>query len=349
MSSLLSNLQSQHKLLLATYEQAIQEYNIENQQNNKKNVLFLLKDGVKKTFYVGKYNDLSKYDITEQIKSIDIYDGLIITLYTDINFQGDKKYYMSTQTDGYSTEEINTTYKSLQVELLNKKHDTYSAQKFHTYSLPVITDVLSSTECADLCVNNNCSASVFNSLLNTCSIYKTPGTLEKGTMEDETIIPVNKRKLLIISELNNKLKYITQQINANTKTVLKDNDLSLEQNQITLDEYYKQKQEIQELETYLEQQNIEYQSLETELNNSSSIIIRNVNTYYLMWIFLIFLIFMILKNILLPNKTNLNNLVWIILIICIILASYNINSPYGYLLWCILILTFILKIILPRI
>jgi hypothetical protein len=256
---------------------------------------------------------------------------------------------MSTQTDNYSTEEINATYKSLQVELLNKGYDTYSTKKFHTYSTPVVTDILNSSQCADLCVNSNCSASVFNSTLSTCSVYKTPGTLEKGTLEDEAIIPINKRKLLIITELNAKIKYIIQQINANTKTVLKDNELSLEQNQITLDEYNIQKKKIQELQTYLEQQKQEYQSLETEFNNSSSIIMRNVNTYYLMWIFLIFLLFMILKNIFAPNKSNPNNFIWIILIICIVLASYNINSPYGYLLWCILILIFVLKIILPRI
>ena len=108
-------------------------------------------------------------------------------------------------------------------------------------------------------------------------------------------------------------------------------------------------EEIQQLQTYLEQQKQEYQSLESELTNSSSIIMRNVNTYYLMWIFLIFLIIMILKNLFNPNKSNPNNLFWIILIICIILASYNIYNPYGYLLWCILILIFVLKIILPRI
>lgn len=348
MSSSLSNLSSQYTILSNTYLQAIKEYKIENQENIKKKILILLKNGLTKSFYVGKYPDLSTY-FTEKIKSIDIYDGLIITLYTETNFNGDSQIYMSTKTNDFSTEEIDMTYRSLKVELLNKEHDTYLKKKFSSNSNPQITDILNSSQCADLCVNSNCSAAVFNSSLSTCSVYTSPGTLDKGTLEDETIIPANKRKLLIISELNSKLKYIIQQIHANTTTVLKENELSLSQNKITLDQYNIQKKEIQELQTYLEQQKQEYQSLESELTNSSSIIMRNVNTYYLMWIFLIFLIIMILKNIFNPNKSSPNNLFWIILIICIVLASYNINNPYGYLLWCILILIFVLKIILPRI
>lgn len=350
MSSSLSNLYSQYLILNKTYEQALQEYNIENEEIVKKNVILLLDNDIQKTFYIGKFNDLSLYyDTTININSIKIYDGLLITLYKDLNCSGDYKSFMSTQTDDYSTEEIGTTYQSLQVELLDKSFDSYQSTKFNTYSSPTVSDILSSSECATLCSNTNCSAAVFNSTLNTCSTYKTPGKLTKGTTEDETIIPANKRKLLIITELNAKLKTIIQQININTSLVLKDNQLSLDQQQISLEEYYANKKKIEELQTYLAQQIKTYQSLESELTNSSNIITRNVDVYYLMWVFLIVLIIMIIKNIFKPNVSNPNNLVWIVLVICIILSTYNINNPYGYLLWCILILIFILKIILPRI
>jgi hypothetical protein len=350
MSSSLSNLYSQYLILHKTYQVAIQEYNIENEENVKKNVIVLLDDGTQKTFYVGKYIDLSVYyDTSINIKSINIYDGLLITLYKDVNCSGDYNSYMSTQTDDYSTQDINNTYKSLQVELLDKSFDSYDSKAFRTYSTPTISNSSTSTDCADLCANSNCTGAVFNSSLSNCSTYKTPGRLEKGTTEDEAIIPTNKRKLLIITELNYKLKNIIQQINASTTLVLKDNQLSLDQQQISLEEYYANKKKIEELQTYLAEQIKTYQSLESELTNSSSIITRNVNIYYLMWVFLVVLIIMIIKNIFKPNVSNPNNLIWIILVICILLSTYNINNPYGYLLWCILILIFILKIILPRI
>jgi hypothetical protein len=347
----LSNLYSQYLILSKTYELAIQEYNSENQQNITRNVILDLSDGSTLTFYIGRYDNLSTYyDTTENINSIQIYDGLIVTLYTETNFTGDSMSYMSTETNNYSTETINNTYQSLTVELIDKTYDTYPSKIFYTYTPAVINDTTSLDDCANLCINSNCNASVFNSSFNTCSIYNTPGRLGVGTVEDETIIPKNKRKLLIITELNNKLKYIIQQIKLYSITILKDNDLSLQQKDITLEQYYKNKREIKKLETYLEQQKEIYQSLEAELTNSSSIIMRNVNLYYLMWLFLIILFFIIVKSLFMPvSKSNPKMLIYIILIICIILASYNINNPYGYLLWCILILILILNIILPRI
>ena len=350
MSSSLSKLYSQYEIFSQTYKQAIQEYNVENQQNIQLNVILHLNSGTSKTFYVGKY-DLSKYyDLSDAIVTIDIYDGLIISLYETTDCSGSSTDYMSTTTDSYTTQTIDSSiYKSLSVERLDKRYDSYPGKIFQTFTAPQINDTLTSTECSDLCANSNCSASVFNTLLNTCSIYKTPGTLQKGTEDDTTMIPYNRRKLLIITELNNNLKNIVQDITIETNTVLKENELSLGQKQISLDEYNKNKKKLENLQSQLLEQQEEYNSLETELTNSSSIIMRNVNMYYVMWIFLIFLIVMILKNIFAPNVSNPDNLFWIILIICIILASYNINNPYGYLLWCILILIFILKIILPRI
>lgn len=348
-SSNLSSLYSEYLLLSKTYNQAIEEYNIENQTNLNRNVLFNLNNKEQKTFYVGKYNDLSTiYNTSQIIKSIDIYDNLVITLYKEKNFTGQSKTYMNTKKNNYSSQLINTTYKSLKVELIDKKYDLYPSKKFNTESTPIVNNILNQTECANLCINNiNCNASVFNSSLNTCSVFKTPGILKEGTPQDKTIIPINKRKLLIITELNTKLKAIIEQIQTDTTIVLQENELSLEQKQIGLNEYNKKKQNIKQLQAYLKQQQEEYKSLEAELTNSSTSIMSYVNTYYLMWLLLIYLIILIFKNIFIPNVTTSTN-TWVILTICIILASYNIHNINGYLLWCILVLIFILKIILPR-
>jgi len=346
--SSLSNLYSQYAILSKTYQEANLEYKLENQENLQLNVLFHLKSGITKTFYVGKYDLTKYYDMSDKVESIDIYDGLIISLYQTTDFTGESKDYMSNETNQYTTEPINTTYKSLIVERLDKRSDNYSGKIFQTYSLPQINDTLTSTECSDLCANSNCSASVFNSLLNTCSLYTTPGTLNKGTENDTTMIPYNRRKLLIITELNNNLKNLVNQITIETNNVLKQNELSLDQKQITYNEFNSYKTQIEDLHTQLLEQQEEYNSLEAELTNSSTIIMRNVNIYYLLWTLLVLLIIMILKNIFLPNQTNPNAAFWGILVTCIILSSYNINNPSGYLLWCIFILIFILKIILPR-
>ena len=319
MSSTLSNLYSQYLILSKTYLQAIQEYNEENSKNIKTNVILNLNNELKKTFYIGKFDNLSKYfDDTLIIKSIDIYDGLLVTLYKETSCTGENISYMNTSISSYTNYEINNSYKSMQVELMDKNFDSYPGKRFSHLPSSINNKTNNSEECAKECINKNCTAAVFNSSFNSCSIFTTPGTLEKGTIEDETIIPINKRKLLIITELNAKLKNITEQIHINSVVVLNENKLSLQEKQITLSEYYKKKKEIEDLQSQLNHEKEIYQSLETELTNSSSIIIKNINFYYLMWIFLIFLIFMIFKNIFKPNKTNPGMLTWIILIICII-------------------------------
>jgi hypothetical protein len=129
---------------------------------------------------------------------------------------------------------------------------------------------------------------------------------------------------------------------------LNNNQISYNNREISLREYEEKILQIKSLQNITKQKTIEYESLDSELNNTQTIVVKNVHMYYLMWLMFIILFIIIIKQLLFPDKNDPGKIVWIILIIAIFLSSYNIKQAYGYFLWCILILIFVLKIILPR-
>lgn len=212
----------------------------------------------------------------------------------------------------------------------------------------VTTSISSADDCAEACINNNCSAAVYNSELETCGYYTTGGTIEKANSASQIIIPSNKKKLLIISQLNANINLLLTKITESTSRVLNNNQISYNNREISLREYEEKILQIKSLQNITKQKTIEYESLDSELNNTQTIVVKNVHMYYLMWLMFIILFIIIIKQLLFPDKNDPGKIVWIILIIAIFLASYNIKQAYGYFLWCILILIFVLKIILPR-
>jgi PAN domain len=348
----LQQLIDEYSILLNAYEIAINEYKTENQNNIVNNVLMYVKNVPIQTFYIGNYSNLSNYyNATNIINSIEVYYNLTITLYKSVNFTGPSVTYSGSIPNQYSKFNLNSSYQSLKITYTNNNYSIASGKQFQTPGeKTVVTSEISSAEdCATACMNNNnCTAAVYNSNLNTCGYYTTPGTIEKGNSSSQIIIPSNKKKLLIISQLNAKLEILVNQITATSKKVLDENKQSYNNKMITMREYEEKIMEINALQNITKEKTIEYKSLDSELNNTQLIVSKNVSIYYLMWIVFIILMIIIIKQLVFPDKNDPDTVVWFILILAILLASYNIKNAYGYFLWCILILIFVLKIILPR-
>ena len=347
----LQNLIEEYFILLNAYDIAINEYKSENENNVIHNVLLNISNTPIQTFYVGNYSNLNQYyNATNNVNSIQVYYNLSVTLYSSVNYSGISVTYVGTIPNQYSTFNVNTSYQSLQVENVNNNYSILAGKQFQTSGgkTMVTTSISSADDCAEACINNNCTAAVYNSTLETCGYYTTPGTIEKANKASEIIIPTNKKKMLIISELNAKIDLLLVQITESTRSILNNNQISYNNKQISLREYEDKILQVQSLQNITKQKAIEYQSLDSELNNTQTVVARNVQMYYLMWIVFIFLFIIILKQLIMPNKSDPKKVVWIVLIIAIFLTSYNIKQAYGYLLWCILILIFVLKIILPR-
>ena len=348
----LQNLIDEYFILLNAYNIAVNEYTTENTNNVISNVLLSISNTPIQTFYIGNYSNLNQYyNATNIVNSIEVYYNLSITLYSNINFSGTSVTYVGVIPNQYSKFNVNTTYQSLTIKNINKKFSILSGKQFQTSGgkTVVTTSISSAEDCAEACMNNNCTAAVYNSNLETCGYYTTGGTIENANSSSQIIIPSNKKKLLIISELNAKINFLLTKITESTRAVLNNNQISYNNKEISLREYEEKILQVQALENITKQKTIEYESLDSELNNTQTIVVKNVHMYYLMWLVFILLFIIIVKQLLFPNKNDPGKVVWIILIIAILLASYNIKQAYGYFLWCILILIFVLKIILPRI
>lgn len=347
----LQNLIDEYFILLNAYNIAINEYKTENENNVISNVLLNISNTPIQTFYIGNYSNLNQYyNATNNINSIEVYYNLKVTLYSSVNFSGISVTYIGTIPNQYSTFNVNTTYQSLTITTVNNKYSILSGKQFQTSGgkTVVTTSISSADDCAEACINNNCSAAVYNSELETCGYYTTGGTIEKANSSSEIIIPSNKKKLLIISQLNANINLLLKKITESTSRVLNNNQISYNNREISLREYEEKILQIQSLQNITKQKTIEYESLDSELNNTQTIVVKNVHMYYLMWLVFIILFIIIIKQLFFPDKNDPGKIVWIILIIAIFLASYNIKQAYGYFLWCILILIFVLKIILPR-
>lgn len=347
----LQNLIDEYFILLNAYNIAINEYKTENENNVISNVLLNISNTPIQTFYIGNYSNLNQYyNATNNINSIEVYYNLKVTLYSSVNFSGISVTYVGTIPNQYSTFNVNTTYQSLTITTVNNKYSILSGKQFQTSGgkTVVTTSISSADDCAEACINNNCSAAVYNSELETCGYYTTGGTIEKANSSSEIIIPSNKKKLLIISQLNANINLLLTKITESTSRVLNNNQISYNNREISLREYEEKILQIQSLQNITKQKTIEYESLDSELNNTQTIVVKNVHMYYLMWLMFIILFIIIIKQLFFPDKNDPGKIVWIILIVAILLASYNIKQAYGYFLWCILILIFVLKIILPR-
>jgi hypothetical protein len=347
----LQNLIDEYFILLNAYNIAINEYKTENENNVISNVLLNISNTPIQTFYIGNYSNLNQYyNATNNINSIEVYYNLKVTLYSSVNFSGISVTYVGTIPNEYSTFNVNTTYQSLTITTVNNNYSILSGKQFQTSGgkTVVTTSISSADDCAEACINNNCSAAVYNSELETCGYYTTGGTIEKANSASQIIIPSNKKKLLIISQLNANINLLLKKITESTSRVLNNNQISYNNREISLREYEEKILQIKSLQNITKQKTIEYESLDSELNNTQTIVVKNVHMYYLMWLMFIILFIIIIKQLLFPDKNDPGKIVWIILIIAIFLSSYNIKQAYGYFLWCILILIFVLKIILPR-
>lgn len=342
----LQNLYSQYLMIEQAYYQAVKEYALEAQSNVNKSVTLTIENTSDLTFYVGRYNNLSfYYDISNNIETINVNNGLLVTLYTDTSFNGNSVVYIDNSSN--TTQNVNAPYQSMIVEILDTSYNTYAGKIFQSTASPTIqSNITSLSDCANACLNTACNAAVFDSCMNACSIYNYPGLLQSGTSADTTIIPNNYRQLLIVTQLNQQLQDIMARIKSATISLIQADQISEGEKSIALAQFNANKFKMEQLETTLKQQEAEFNNLEEQYNNSTTFVNQNSIWNTIIYTVLFILIFVVVKMIFIPEKKSDPTNIFII--IFIILASFNLSNIYGYLLFLILVLILILRIILPR-
>jgi len=198
-------------------------------------------------------------------------------------------------------------------------------------------------ECSALCSHNSqCSGATFNPDKRYCWTRKGEGDVTAGQDTDVAIVQKSMNILTQLKFLNTRLVTLNREI----KTTL--NDL-----QTPALEEMKAKDKkgvyLNNLSSKLEKERLqltkmmnEYATVNESYDQSNLIAIQK-NVQFKYWFLLASIVFIItLKKMINPKSASINFIFWVILFILLLIFSYTLTSPQGYLMWLVIVLVMIL-------
>lgn len=197
--------------------------------------------------------------------------------------------------------------------------------------------VSSQEECENMCANNaNCSGATFNSVKRYCWTRTGDNGITVGLDSDYALITQQKTALSIMTYLNDKLLTLNQQItdelqNINPEVKQQYEEKNIKQQELT-DSYNKLLEQKIELDKQLQ----EYNSIEADENNQS-IYVTQQNMYLRFWVLISALLILITLKWIFGMT-----IWWILIIIILIILTYGLSTPSGFLMWFVLLVVIIL-------
>jgi hypothetical protein len=240
------------------------------------------------------------------------------------------------------------TYKTY-INSLNSTDSTHIQYKYISGSTywgtagleekPLITQ----EECGALCSSNpQCSGATFNPDKRYCWTRQGDGEVTVGQDSDVAIVQQSRTILSQLQFLNKKLVDLNDQI----KSTL--NDLytpALEE----MKEKDAKTAELNTLSANLEKERLNLLSMMNEYNTvdesykQTNIFALQKNVQFRYWLLLASLVLLItLKKMVNPKAASLNFLFWILLFIILLIFSYTLTTPQGYMMWLIVVLIMVL-------
>lgn len=198
--------------------------------------------------------------------------------------------------------------------------------------------VESQEECENMCAESSeCSGATFNSVSRYCWTRKGNSSLTVGRDDDYALIPKIKSALETMKYLNNKLlalnKQITEQMYYINPSVTSEN----EANTVKQDQLNTSYEQLLEQNIEVNKQIEDYYSLEQEEENQELYVTQQNSTYKL-WLIITGLVLIVTINKLVGSENpTVSGVFWIITLILLVVLSYGLSKPSGFLLWFILI------------
>jgi hypothetical protein len=198
-------------------------------------------------------------------------------------------------------------------------------------------------ECENMCANSpECSGATFNPVKRYCWTRTGDMGLSPGINSDYALITQQKASLSIMKYLNQRLLDINKQISDEVTNI------NPEVNQI-FDEKNQKQKELNLYYTKLLQQKIEldkqlqeYNSIEEEENNQY-ITINQENISFRFWFLIAGLVVLITIQRIVGAKFNpLPQIIWFLIFILLIILTYSLSTPAGFLVWGVLLVSIIL-------
>lgn len=203
--------------------------------------------------------------------------------------------------------------------------------------------VNSQEDCENMCANDgNCSGATFNPVKRYCWTRTGDNGITPGLDNDYALVTPQKEALSVMKYLNEQLLTLNKEITNELQNI----------NPEVRQQYEEKNQKQQELNTSynklleqkieLDKQLQEYNSIQEEESNQS-IYVNQQNVSFRFWTLITSLVVLItLKRMFGSESPPIAITFWILIIIVLIILTYSLSSPAGFLVWFVLLVSIIL-------
>ena len=196
-------------------------------------------------------------------------------------------------------------------------------------------------ECETMCANSDkCSGATFNPVKRYCWTRSGDGNLTTGQDDDYALISKQQEALLLMKTLNDKLLDLNNQIASefiNPEVKQQDIDKNVKQQQLNVS-YQKLLNQKIEIDKQLQ----EYYSInQDEMNQTLYTNSQNVSLRF--WVLITCLVLLVtIKQLVGSGSPPFSITIWLFIIIVLIILTYTLNTPTGFMLWFLLLVGIIL-------
>ena len=198
-------------------------------------------------------------------------------------------------------------------------------------------------DCENMCASqDNCSGATFNPVKHYCWTRLGDSSITVGRDDDYALIPKQKAALVAMKSLNEKLLSINDQIRSeltNIKPEIEEQLNEKNEKQQQLNDSY---QRLLEQKIEMERQLQEYNTIDQEVENQG-IFTSQKNVSLRFWVLITCLVLLVtLKRMLGSASPPISITIWLSIIIILIVLTYSLSTPAGFMIWFLLLLGIIL-------
>ena len=192
----------------------------------------------------------------------------------------------------------------------------------------------SQEECETMCANSEqCSGATFNPVKKYCWTRTGESNITSGQDSDYALITKQKEALSIMKYLNDRLLSLNEQIAYEFKGIYPEvkeqyDAKNVKQQQLTIsyDKLVEQKRS-------LENQLREYNSIQQEEDNQI-IYVNQQNMSFRFWFLVTGLVLLItIKRMIGSSMSPFSIVIWFLIILLLVILSYSLSTPAGFLVW----------------
>jgi hypothetical protein len=203
--------------------------------------------------------------------------------------------------------------------------------------------VSSQQECEDMCATNDkCSGATFNPVKKYCWTRTGDSSITVGTNDDYALILQQKQALSVMKQMNEKLLNINKEITDELTSIRPQVEEQYKEKNTKQQQLNESYQKLLEQKIEMDKQLREYYSIEQDETNQS-LYVNQQNISMRFWVLITCLILLFTtKRMIGSSYLPLSMTIWLLIIIVLIILTYSLSTPSGFILWFLLILGIIL-------